>query len=75
MEVVGIGCASAAAVKSCEAVSALFFCVDIAELKLVADIGSGDTGVYIAHQEIFLTYKLVARIKVAPRSHCQILRT
>ena len=73
MEVVGIGCAAAAAVESREAVSALFFCVDITELELIPDIGPGDAGVYIAHQELFLTYELVARIKISPRGNCQVL--
>ena len=75
MEVVGIGCAAATAVESCKAVSALFFCVDVAELELIPDIRSGNSGVYIAHQEILLAHKLMAWIEIAPRGNCQVLRT
>ena len=43
VEIVGIGGASAAAVKPGKTVSAFFFCIDIAQLKLVLDFCISDS--------------------------------
>ena len=75
MEIVGICRTSAAAVELCKAVPAFFLCVDIAALELVHNILTLDALVYISHEVLLLTDKLVARIKISPRRYRQILRT
>ena len=73
VEVVGIGRTAATAVKSGKAIPTFVFRIDIAELELVADCRVGHARIHVAEQEIFVSYKLMARIEVAPRGNCQIL--
>ena len=66
MEVVGIGRTAAAAVKSGKTIPAFVLRINIAELELIADCRVSHARIYIAEKEIFISYKLMARIEVAP---------
>ena len=73
MEIVGVCCTSATAIEFCKTVTAFFFRINIAALKFITDILTFDTLVHISKQEILISNKLMTRIKVTPRCHCQIL--
>ena len=57
MEVVGVGCTSAAAVKSCKALSALFLGIYIATLKFITDLRVLHALIDVSHQKIFISDK------------------
>ena len=73
VEIVGIGGASAAAVKPGKTFPAFFFCIHIAALKGIPDIRPGNSCLYIAHTEIFISHKLMTGIKIPPGGHCKVL--
>jgi hypothetical protein len=67
--------AAAAAVKSCETITALRLGIDIAQLKLIPDIRSEDPVTDIPHEKLLLADKLMAGIQIPPRRNCQVLCT
>src|SRR5699024_8439247 len=70
-----IGCASSAAVKSGEALPAVFFCINVAVLKFVLDLGMRNTVIHISHEELLFSHKLMAGIKIPPRRHREIFHS
>ena len=58
---IGVGCASAAAVELCKAVGTFLVGIDVAALELIADAGVGDALIDATEPETFLSHELVAR--------------
>ena len=75
VEVEGICRASAAAVEPCKALAALLLGINVAFFEFVDRFCLFHAFVNISKAEIFLSYELVARIEIAPRGNCQVLRT
>ena len=70
---ISIGSTATTAVKSCKAVLAGFFGVNITFTKLITNLRMYDSLIYVSHKELFFTNKLMTRIKISPRSYCKIL--
>lgn len=73
--VISVGCTAAGAVESGPAVVTFLAGVDIALAEVFLNIGVGDTVPDIAHEVLFVADKLMARIKIAPRSDSEIFCT
>ena len=66
LEVISIGSAAAAAVKSCKALLTFFLCINIAAFELILDLRVDDSRIHIAKKEFFISDKLMAGIKITP---------
>src|SRR5699024_2907584 len=66
--------ASAAAVKSREALPAVLLGINVAVLKFILHCGTGNSFVHISHKELFFSHELMAGIKIAPWGHRKIFR-
>ena len=72
-EVIGVCRTAATAVESCKTFLTCLFCIDVAIFKIFTDCRFCDSLVHITKKEIFVSYKLMARIQVSPWGNCQIL--
>ena len=72
MEIVRICSTPTTTIKLSETILTLFLRINITILKHIAYICSGNTIIHITHKEIFISYKLMTWIKIAPWSHRKI---
>ena len=70
-----VGSTAAGAVKPCPAVITFRTCIYVALAEFFLRFGSSNTIPDIAHEILFVPYKLVTWIQVAPWSHCKIFHT
>ena len=64
---------SATTVETCEAVFAVFLCVNVASAEFLLDFRLCDAFVYISHEILFFTNKLVTWVKITPGCYSQVL--
>ena len=64
---------SATTVETCEAVLAVFLCVNVASAEFFLDLRLCDTFIYISHEILFFTHKLVTWVKITPGCYSQVL--
>ena len=64
---------SATTVETCEAVFAVFLCVNVASAEFLLEFRLCDAFVYISHEILFFTNKLVTWVKITPGCYSQVL--
>ena len=64
---------STTTVETCEAVFAVLLCVNVASAEFLLNFRLCDAFVYISHEILFFTNKLVTWVKITPGCYSQVL--